>query len=78
MSQYLLQSLILSNEKVKGPIDRTGVEMEALTAASTAALTIFDMCKAVSRQILITDLRLDRKTGGKSGTYDREAGIGCK
>lgn len=54
----------------------TGVEMEALTAASTAALTIFDMCKAVSRQLVISDLRLDRKTGGKSGTFDRAAGIG--
>lgn len=54
----------------------TGVEMEALTAASTAALTVFDMCKAVSRQLVIQDLRLERKTGGKSGTFDRKAGIG--
>jgi len=52
-----------------------GVEMEALTAASTAALTIFDMCKAVSRLMEITDVRLERKTGGKSGTFDRSKGV---
>jgi cyclic pyranopterin phosphate synthase len=45
---------------------RTGVEMEALTGASVAALTIYDMCKALSHDILITDLRLISKTGGKS------------
>ena len=49
--------------------------MEALTAASTAALTIFDMCKAVSRLMEITDVRLERKTGGKSGTFDRSKGV---
>ena len=45
---------------------QTGVEMEALTAVSVAALTIYDMCKAVQRDIVITDIRLDSKTGGKS------------
>lgn len=45
---------------------RTGVEMEALTAVSVAALTIFDMCKAVDRTMRITDIRVIRKTGGKS------------
>lgn len=45
--------------------------MEALTAASVAALTVYDMCKAVSKDIVISDLRLDHKSGGKSGTYDR-------
>lgn len=49
---------------------RTGVEMEALTAASVAALTIYDMCKAIDRGIIVTDLRLLRKEGGKSGTYE--------
>ena len=44
---------------------KTGVEMEALTAASVAALTIYDMCKAVQKDIVITDLRLESKTGGK-------------
>ncbi len=47
----------------------TGVEMEALTAASVAALTIYDMCKAVQKDILVTGLRLLSKTGGKSGPY---------
>jgi len=49
---------------------RTGVEMEALTAASVAALTIYDMCKAVDRGMRIENLRLLRKTGGKSGTFE--------
>lgn len=49
---------------------RTGVEMEALTAASVAALTVYDMCKAVDRGMRITDLRLLRKSGGKSGTFE--------
>jgi cyclic pyranopterin phosphate synthase len=49
----------------------TGVEMEALTAASTAALTIYDMCKALDKSIEISDLYLLEKTGGKSGPYRR-------
>ena len=49
----------------------TGVEMEALSAVSTAALTIYDMCKAVQRNITITDIRLMYKSGGKSGVYQR-------
>jgi cyclic pyranopterin phosphate synthase len=48
----------------------TGVEMEALVAASTAALTVYDMCKAVERGIRITDLRLIRKSGGQSGLWE--------
>ena len=48
---------------------KTGVEMEALTAASVAALTVFDMCKAVDKSMRITDLRVTRKEGGKSGTF---------
>lgn len=51
---------------------RTGVEMEALTAAATAALTVYDMCKAVEKGMVITDLRLIRKTGGVHGDYERE------
>ena len=50
---------------------QTGVEMEALTAAAIAALTIYDMCKAVDRAMTITDVRLEKKTGGKSGDYIR-------
>jgi cyclic pyranopterin phosphate synthase len=49
----------------------TGVEMEALTAASIAALTIYDMCKALDKGIVIREIRLDKKTGGKSGDYNR-------
>ncbi|HEX7998218.1 MAG TPA: cyclic pyranopterin monophosphate synthase MoaC [Pyrinomonadaceae bacterium] len=51
---------------------QTGVEMEALTAVSVAALTVYDMCKAVDKAITITDVRLERKTGGKSGDYARQ------
>jgi len=54
--------------KLKG---RTGVEMEALTAVGVAGLTIYDMCKAVDRDMVIGDMRLIHKSGGKSGTYDR-------
>jgi cyclic pyranopterin monophosphate synthase len=48
---------------------RTGIEMEALTAVSIAALTVYDMCKAVDRGMRITDIRLRHKAGGKSGTF---------
>jgi cyclic pyranopterin monophosphate synthase len=51
---------------------QTGVEMEALTAAAVAALTIYDMCKAVDKAMTITDIRLEQKTGGKSGKYERK------
>lgn len=51
----------------------TGVEMEALTAASIAALTIYDMCKALDKGIVIREVRLERKSGGKSGDYRRHA-----
>ncbi len=55
--------------RVNGP---TGVEMEALCAASTAALTVYDMCKAVDRGMRITDLRLRHKAGGRSGPFTAE------
>ena len=51
---------------------RTGVEMEALTAVSAAALTVYDMCKAVQKDMIITDIRLVSKTGGVHGDYHRE------
>ena len=51
---------------------RTGVEMEALTAVSAAALTVYDMCKAVQKDILITDIRLLEKTGGVHGDFHRK------
>ena len=50
---------------------KTGVEMEALAAASVAALTIYDMCKAIDKAMVITDIRLESKTGGRSGDYKR-------
>ncbi|OGQ99822.1 MAG: molybdenum cofactor biosynthesis protein C [Deltaproteobacteria bacterium RIFOXYD12_FULL_55_16] len=54
-----------------GITGKTGVEMEALTAVSVAALTIYDMCKAVDKGMLISNIRLEKKTGGKSGSYQR-------
>ena len=51
---------------------KTGIEIEALTAVSVAALTIYDMCKAVDREMVIGDIRLIKKTGGHSGTFERK------
>ncbi len=53
---------------------QTGVEMEALTAVSVAALTVYDMCKAIDKGMIISEIRLERKTGGKSGDYRRDSG----
>ena len=55
--------------------DRTGVEMEALTACSVAALTIYDMCKSMDKSMVIGDIALWEKTGGKSGTYRRSGAL---
>ena len=60
---------IEAEARTKGP---TGVEMEALMAAQVAAMTIYDMCKAVQRDILITDCRLTHKSGGKSGEFNAD------
>jgi cyclic pyranopterin phosphate synthase len=54
-------------------VGRTGVEMEALTAVAVAALTVYDMCKAVDRGITIERIRLEAKSGGKSGDYSRDS-----
>ncbi len=54
-------------------VDRTGVEMEALTAACAAALTVYDMCKSMDRGMVMEQVQLDHKSGGRSGTWDREA-----
>lgn len=62
---------IKANCALKG---RTGVEMEAMTAVSVAALTVYDMCKAVDRAMTITEVRLLHKAGGKSGTYTADDG----
>jgi cyclic pyranopterin monophosphate synthase len=56
-------------------VDRTGVEMEALTACSVACLTIYDMCKSSDRGMVIGDITLWEKTGGRSGTYRRTDGL---
>lgn len=53
-------------------LDRTGVEMEALTAVSVAALTVYDMCKAVDRGMRLVDIQLEEKRGGKSGVWRRK------
>ena len=60
---------ILATAKCTGV---TGVEMEAMTAVSVAALTVYDMCKAVQKDMKITNIRLLKKTGGKSGTFERK------
>jgi cyclic pyranopterin phosphate synthase len=52
-------------------VDRTGVEMEALHACSVAALTVYDMCKSIDKDMVISDIALWEKTGGRSGTYRR-------
>ena len=56
----------------------TGVEMEALTAVSVAALTVYDMCKAVQKDMVIDSVRLLKKSGGKSGDYTAEEGVACE
>jgi cyclic pyranopterin phosphate synthase len=60
---------IRAEARCTGP---TGVEMEALTAASVAALAVYDMCKALDRRMTISDLRLEEKSGGRSGHFRRE------
>jgi cyclic pyranopterin monophosphate synthase len=52
-------------------VDRTGVEMEALTAAAAAALTVYDMCKSVDRGMVVESLQLEHKSGGRTGTWER-------
>ncbi|MBW2599951.1 MAG: cyclic pyranopterin monophosphate synthase MoaC [Deltaproteobacteria bacterium] len=62
---------IAINARVR-TFNRTGVEMEAMTAVSVAALTIYDMCKSADRAIVLSDIKLLEKSGGKSGTFVRE------
>jgi cyclic pyranopterin monophosphate synthase len=61
---------IIASASTNGP---TGVEMEALTAVSIAALTLYDMCKAIDRSMTITNVRLEKKSGGRSGDWSRES-----
>lgn len=69
--EYLDDTNQIEIEAIVGMCGKTGVEMEALTAVSITALTIYDMCKAVDKSMLIGDICLKKKTGGKSGTYLR-------
>lgn len=70
ISFNILEDSIEIQAEVK-TVGKTGVEMEALTAVSLAALTIYDMCKAVDKDMIIGDIKLIRKSGGKSGEYIR-------
>ena len=67
----ILDTSIVIESQVE-TVDRTGVEMEALTACSVAALTVYDMCKSKDRSMVISDIALWEKTGGRSGHYRRE------
>ncbi len=68
---FRLEETYIEVEAEVETYDRTGVEMEALTACSVAALTIYDMCKSRDRSMVIGDIALWEKTGGRSGTYRR-------
>jgi cyclic pyranopterin phosphate synthase len=68
---FRIEDTYVEVEAAVDTVDRTGVEMEALTACSVAALTIYDMCKSVDRSMVISDVALWEKTGGRSGTYRR-------
>lgn len=67
--QFLEDGRSIGIEAKVGCKGKTGVEMEALTAVSVAALTLYDMCKSVDKSIVISDIRLLQKSGGKSGTF---------
>jgi cyclic pyranopterin phosphate synthase len=69
---FRLEDSYIEVEAQVDTVDRTGVEMEALTAASVAALTIYDMCKSADRTMTIGEIALWEKTGGRSGTFRRE------
>ena len=71
-SQGRCSITVVATAKTNG---QTGVEMEAMTAVSVAALTIYDMCKAVDRGISVSDMWLLSKSGGKSGSYARDGGV---
>ena len=68
---FRIEDTYIEVEAQVDTVDRTGVEMEALTACSVAALTIYDMCKSADRSMVIGDVALWEKTGGRSGTYRR-------
>jgi len=69
---FRIEDTFIQVEAQVETVDRTGVEMEALTACSVAALTVYDMCKSADRSMKIGELTLWEKTGGRSGTYRRD------
>lgn len=69
---FRIEDTYIEVESQVETVDRTGVEMEALTAVTVACLTIYDMCKSVDRSMVIGDIALWEKTGGRSGVYRRE------
>jgi cyclic pyranopterin phosphate synthase len=69
--QFIAQEARIDIESKARVTGKTGVEMEALTAVAAAALTVYDMCKAVDRDMRITDIRLIEKRGGRSGIFRR-------
>ena len=69
---FRIEDTFIEVEAQVETVDRTGVEMEALTACSVACLTIYDMCKSADRSMVIGDVTLWEKTGGRSGTYRRD------
>ena len=71
---FRLEESFIEIEAEVETYDRTGVEMEALTACSVAALTIYDMCKSRDKEMVIGDIALWEKTGGRSGTFRRPGG----
>jgi cyclic pyranopterin phosphate synthase len=73
---FRLEDEYIEIEAQVDTVDRTGVEMEALTACSVAALTVYDMCKSADRTMVIGDIALWEKTGGRSGAFRRGAGTG--
>ncbi len=73
---FRIEDTFIEVESQVETVDRTGVEMEALTAATVACLTIYDMCKSVDRSMTIGDVTLWEKTGGRSGTFRRQGDHG--
>ena len=69
---FRIEDTYIEVESQVETVDRTGVEMEALTAATVACLTIYDMCKSVDRSMVIGDIALWEKTGGRSGNFRRQ------
>ncbi len=73
---FRIEDTFIEVEASVETVDRTGVEMEALTACTVACLTIYDMCKAVDRSMVIGQVALWEKTGGRSGSYRRDGDDG--